>query len=384
LAAVPAAAKEITLYTLGQNAGDGSLPNTGLSADAEGNLFGATVYGGAPGSGGKPSANDGVVYEVSPSGKAPGAWTEKVIHSFAGGADGKNPNGPITLDPFGNAYGVTGDGTVYELKRPTAGGWPKTILHTFVFGANQGLNPVGALLRDRAGNLYGVTFLGGGVYRLSPNSKSPGTYTFTLLYTFDAFKEGGAPQAGLVMDVSGNLYGTTSQSVFRLNRPASSTGAWTLTELHAFGGKNDGTSPGALMIDTAGNLYGTAFWGGAVGNGVAFEVSVPTRAGGPWGYRVIHQFVGGKYDGAHPTGGALVADSEGNLYGNTGFGGLHSFGAVYKLKRPATASGTWSPSLVYSFTGGTDGASPVGGLRIDGKGDLFGVAFSGQVFEITP
>jgi uncharacterized repeat protein (TIGR03803 family) len=386
LAAPPAVAGELALYTFALKA-DGSFPSTTVTIN-RGNLFGATTFGGSTG--------NGVVYELLPPATSAGSWTEKVLHSFAGGADGVNPSSNPIFDSSGNLYGSTGgggtgEGTVFELVRPSSGGtWAKRVLYEF--GGSGGGDPVGTLWRDRTGALYGVTFLGGGVYKLTPSAASATGYTFTLLHAFDGASDGSAPHAGVVADEAGNLYGTTSGggpnkgsgTVYRLNRPASAKGTWTLTVLHSFGAGKDGKAPSAgLLIDSANNLYGTTTAGGTDGKGTAYQVSPPTSAGGAWGYRTLANFGGA--NGGAPGNGALAADSQGNLYGTSAGGGDFPFGSVFELARPSSAGETWKVSLPVKFgTKGTTGSFPQHGVTADGKGNLYGTTQSGIVFEVTP
>jgi uncharacterized repeat protein (TIGR03803 family) len=319
-----------------------------------------------------------------------------VIHNFAGGTDGYDPDGGLALDPQGNLYGTTfnpgtGGGSVFELVRPTSGTkWTKRVLHQFSGG--DGSNPVGTLLRDSSGNLYGATFSGGknvlgSVFRLSPKSGAATAYTFTELYSFDPSTDGFAPYAGVIADVNGNLYGTTSDggpagggTIYRLNRPASAKGAWTIAILHAFGATDDGKGPaGGLLIDSAGNVYGTTASGGTSGKGTVFQVTPPTSAGGAWGYQVILNFNGP--NGASPANSCLVPDQLGNLWGTASGGGAsNAWGAVFEL---SPSGGGWIPSAPFSFTGTETGAFPGHGLAIDGKGKLYGTTTS-NVFEVTP
>jgi uncharacterized repeat protein (TIGR03803 family) len=235
---------------------------------------------------------------------------------------------------------------------------------------------------DSAGNLYGTTQGGGGgncasfgcgtVFELSP--ASGGTWTFTILYSFTGGTDGQAPAAGLVLDSGGNLYGTTQNgggsaacadgcgTVFQL-LPAGG-GTWTETVLHRFSGGIDGSQPVAgLLLDSAGNLYGTAASGGASTAGVVFKL---THSSNGWNETVLHNFIG--TDGQYPES-ALIRDSAGRLYGTTAQGGAHSAGVVYRL---APTSSGWRIALLHDFTGGSDGYLPVGTLTFDAAGSLYG------------
>ncbi|HLI62404.1 MAG TPA: choice-of-anchor tandem repeat GloVer-containing protein [Terriglobales bacterium] len=252
---------------------NGALPGYGaLAVDPEGNLYGTTEIGGA--------SNKGTVYELSPSG---GGWTETVIASFSGGSsDGDQPYAGVIFDQAGDLYGTTtlggtsNWGTVYELVHSQSG-WTKRVLYSFTDGNDGGL-PIGGLIFDAAGNLYGTAALGGAngngtVFKLSPSSN--GNWTFTTLYGFSG---SGGPWDSLTMDAGGNLYGTTTGggayeqgSVFKLTL---SGGSWIYTDLHDFTNGTDGGQPiGSVVLDSSGDIYGTAPSGGEYGNGVLFEIT---------------------------------------------------------------------------------------------------------------
>jgi uncharacterized repeat protein (TIGR03803 family) len=280
---------EVTSVYAFQNSGDGVAPNGSLIADAAGNLYGVAAGG----------ANFGVVFELSPG--SGGKWTENTLHYFKY-SDGSLPRGPLVFDAAGNLFGVTadggskGNGTVFELSPLSGGGWSEILIHDFAGWPSDGIQPMGGLSIDANGNLYGTTAFGGPypgpngdclnhcgtVFELSPNSGGWTETVFGLarLYT------GSLPLAGLIMDTAGNLYGTTAVGgqndkgvVFKLS--PNSGGGWTDTVLFAFKNSRDGGSPqGTLVMDSAGNLFGTATTGGspirngfASGNGVVFELS---------------------------------------------------------------------------------------------------------------
>jgi uncharacterized repeat protein (TIGR03803 family) len=208
--------------------------------------------------------------------------------------------------------------------------------------------------------------------------------TNKVIHEFNGTK-GGNPLAQLVIDSSGNLYGTAASGgqvkctnecgvVFKLSR--TEAGGLAETVLHSFrGGKTDGGNPQAgVVIDGTGNIYGTTYSGGGTGCetgcGTVYELS-PTLTGG-WTYSVIYSFTGGA-DGAQPLS-QLVLDSSNNLYGTTLYGGSHNFGGVFKLSH---SSGTWVETVLYSFTGGTDGANPYAGVIFDNSGNLYGTTWKG-------
>lgn len=252
----------------------------------------------------------------------------------------------------------------------------ETVLHSFG-GNGDGTNPFAGVVRDGKGNSYGTTIVGGAygygtVYRVSPSRVE------SVLYSFTGGSDGGYPDSNLVLDSAGNLYGTTQlNSVFKL------TPGGTFTVLHTFTGP-DGSSPGGTLIrDTNNNLYGTTQYGGAYGSGTVFEI---TSAGQE---KVLYSFTGGA-DGGFPFNGGLVL-AGGALYGTAASGGA-GYGVIYKL----TLKG--KESVVYSFLGGTDGNMPEGNLVRDKSGKLYGTTFwggasygsslcalgCGTVFEITP
>ena len=368
------------------NGTDGSVPDAGLIFDTAGNLYGTTYYGG--------TYDYGTVFELTRShDTAHGGWTEKVLHSF-NGADGGNLFGGLILDAFGNLYGTGnaggfGFGTVFELTRSpntAGGGWTEKVLHSF--NGTDGAVPDAALIFDAAGNLYGTTTYGGGlgnVFELTP--AAGGGWTEKVLYNV-----GNVPFGGLIFDSAGNLYGTTYYggtyghgAVFELTPVAD--GSWTEEVLYSFHNNDaDGAGPyPTLIFDAAGNLYGTTYNGGFYGYGTVFELM--PAAGGGWTEKVLHSFNG--TDGAYLFGG-LIFDAAGNLYGTTVVGGSHGYGTVFELT-PA-AGGNWTEKVLYSFhNNGTDGAEPGwASLIFDAAGNLYGTTLDGgtygygTVFEITP
>jgi uncharacterized repeat protein (TIGR03803 family) len=253
---------------------DGENPLFGdLVFDQAGNLYGTTYFGGR---GRNCSGNCGVIYELSPSN---GGWKEGVLYAFQGGEDGYEPYSGVIFDKSGNLYGTTtqgGDpgggfcGTVYQLT-PTDSGWTHKVIYSFHNGSD-GACPYGGLIMDQSGNLYGTTACGGGtVFMLSPSN---GNWIFTLLY--DLPYSSGGPSGSLVMDAGGNLYGTTmGGTIFKLAR---SDSGWAYTDLHDFSNLSDGYVPkGGLIFDSNGNLYGTTYRGGGCdlyyGCGVVFEIT---------------------------------------------------------------------------------------------------------------
>jgi uncharacterized repeat protein (TIGR03803 family) len=377
-----AAKNEKALYSFGTKSGDGTLPGGGLIADAAGNLYGTTVLGGA--------ANSGAVYELSPPVSPNTPWTETVLYSFSGGTDGSSPVGNLVLDTMGNLYGTAsgggnpscpfGCGTVYELSPPVVqgGNWTKTTVYSFG-GGNDGQAPDAGLIFDQVGNLYGTTALGGStlscdgqtlgcgtVFELSPPAAPGGAWTERILYSFTGASDGGLPQAPVVLDNAGNLYGSTAQggdrsclcgTVFEL--VPSGAGASTETVLHTFTGINgDGGFPGGadLFLNKAGELVGTTEEGGSQFAGTVFGLKPPLNPGGKWTYGVLYNFVSPSNMESPDAGVILV---EGRLYGTTFYGGPNSLGTIFQLTR--TRGEVWNESAVFNFDG-TDGANPEAGL----------------------
>ena len=220
-----------------------------------------------------------------------------------------------------------------------------------------------------------------------------------VLYNFGNGTDGVAPQAGLVMDAAGNLYGTTYNggtynygTVFELTPAAG--GGWTEMVLHNFNNDGvDGAYPHAgLIFDAAGNLYGTTHSGGthnaSCSNdcGTVFELT--PSAGGTWTEKVLYDFYSIRTDGAFPAS-SLIFDGAGNLYGTTIFGGASGAGNGTVFELTPAAGGTWTEQVLHSFGSGTDGAYPYAGLIFDGAGNLYGTTSGGgtahgTLFELTP
>jgi uncharacterized repeat protein (TIGR03803 family) len=323
----------------------------------------------------------------------------KTLYRFTGGNDGGRPYVGMIFDPAGNLYGTTyqggvnNAGAVFELTSNGRGGWSETVLHSFD-GAD-GMFPQGVLVFDKSGNLYGTTLLGGvsgdgTVFKLAPNSD--GSWTESIVHSFDG-GDGFAPQAGVIFDEAGNLYGTTSGgsahnwgNAFKLS--PNSDGTWTETVLHSFdkNGVDGFQLQGALIFDKHGSLYGTTAWGGNLSNcggagcGIVFRLT--PRKNGSWKESIIHSFGGA--DGSSPTD-ALIFDKAGNLYGTTETGGA-AFGTVFELS--PNGDGSWTESVLFSFYG-TYGLYPDAGVIFDQAGNLYGTTVSGgtsgygTVFELS-
>jgi hypothetical protein len=244
----------------------------------------------------------------------------------------------------------------------------------------------------------------------SVTSVASATWKEKVLYSFQGGTDGATPAGGVVFDKAGNLYGATLDggsssclsfqqcgTVYQLAPPAKKGDAWAETVLYVFKGKasNDGASPsGGVVIDSAGNLYGTTAVGGTgscsvlgtvMGCGTVYELSPPPQKGGVWTEAVLYSFKSGK-DGYFPNGD-LTFDATGNLYGATQFGGgkgtncgdslFQYCGTVFKLSRPKKKGGQWTDAILHSFAGGKDGANPNGGLVMDTKGVIYGTTYGG-------
>jgi uncharacterized repeat protein (TIGR03803 family) len=374
------AQKYKTLHTFGGT--DGQTLRDGLIFDGAGNLYGTAELGGS---------GDGVVFELSPNSN--GRWTESVLHTFTY-SDGAAPFAGVIFDASGNLYGTTEgggafqEGTVFKLTPNSDGTWTESVLHSFDGADGAVVN--GGLVFDQAGKLYGTTDDGGdsgkGVaFQMTPNSD--GTWTEKVIYSFTSRPGGYFPNASLILDSAGNLYGTAESGgrygggvVFKLT--SNPDGSWTETTLHAGGRSKDGSgSQAALIFDAAGNLYGTDTYGGTHGWGTVFELT--PNSNGQWTEHTLHQFSGA--DGGQPYAG-LIFDATGNLYGTTTVGGAHNYGVVFKL---TPESHGWKYRVLYAFTN-NPGSNPWGSAIFDGAGNLYGttrgdnITTLGTVFEIIP
>jgi uncharacterized repeat protein (TIGR03803 family) len=398
-----AASKEKVLFNFCsvENCRDGAGPRAGLISDSAGNWYGTAEYDGA--------YYNGTVFQLTRG--ANNTVTVTVLHSFAASfREGIYPLSSLVLDSAGNLYGTTeeggnlnycenGCGVVFELS-PGTHGWHYKVLHRFSDG--DGAIPEAGLTIDVSGNLYGTTSQGGGkgrigtVFELTPNAG--GKWTEKVLYSFChdyTCTDGWFPESQLIFDTAGNLYGTTnggSGTVFQLTPGAN--GRWVHKILHLFGEGKDGNQPVAgVTFDAAGNLYGTTYNGGgherchSQGCGTVFEMT--PSANGKWTERVLHSFGSGTDGGAVVAG--VVLDAAGNIYGTTEEGGNYAScefgcGTVFEL-RP-TADGNWSETILHSFDG-QDGNYPFGSLMLDAIGNLYGTNCcggdaGGVVFEIAP
>jgi uncharacterized repeat protein (TIGR03803 family) len=392
-----AATKEKVLYSFKNNGKPEAGPEAGVIFDAAGNLYGTTYGGGVYGL--------GKVFELTP--KAGGDWGEKILHSFSG-QDGADPSAGLIFDEEGNLYGTTtyggsaGYGTVFELSPNSDGTWTESVLYSFTGGQYGAAWPSAGVILDTAGRLYGTTTYGGAygwgtAFELVPNPD--GTWTGNDIYDFCALTrcgDGELPMAGLILDSAGNLYGTTVGggprnlgAVFELTPNAG--GGWSETVIDDFGSGHAGSEPKAtLIVDSTGNLYSTTYYGGLHNHGTAFELT-PNGNGG-WVEKVLHAFRNNGKDGMNPSD-ALILGASGKLYGTTRDGRTddHHFGTVFELT--PKKNGRWTERLLYVFCSGPgcpDGAEPSASVILDATGNLYGTTYaggahrSGTVFEIIP
>jgi uncharacterized repeat protein (TIGR03803 family) len=372
--APPAMAQESLLYSFNPEV-DGN-PQGRLLLEKKA-LFGTTA--GA-------DSSDGTVFELKRAGKT---WTESTLVTF-NGSNGAYPAAGLIVDPSGNLYGTTGSagtyngGTAFELTS-SKGSWNLQTLWYFGNTAtHDGVAPACDLLMDSTGAIYGTTQSGGTnnlgtVFKLT---QSGAVWTESVLYSFAGGSDGQEPAAGLVMDSSGALYGTTYYgggsgtcndgcgTAFELRQ---SGGVWTDTVLHAFGNGTDGQFPGygPLVLASGGALYGTTTYGGTDDWGTVYEL---TPSGGKWKEKILYDFTGAA-DGATANGG-LIKGKSGAMYGTTEEGGANYGGTVYVLTK---ANGGWTEDVVTNFPNFSgDGFFPVAGVTLDTKSDtLFGVTTQG-------
>jgi uncharacterized repeat protein (TIGR03803 family) len=334
------------LYSF-QGGNDGAYPTARVVAGPNGTFYGSTIEGGA--------ADAGVVFNLKPPtnaicGTTPCAWTETPLYQFTGGTDGYGPTaGDLAFDQTGNIYGVTefggssAHGNVYELT-PSGGTWTANVLYSFG-GGQDGEFPYSGVTFDQAGNLDGTTRQGGGTGCLSSVgcgtvfqlAQSDSGWTENILYRFQGGSDGGFPESGVILDPTGNIYGTTS-------------------------------------------IYGNLPCNGGFGCGVVFELMA---MGGNWTFSSLYDFTTG---GGGPVA-SLIRDAAGNLYGTTLLDGANRFGNVFEL---TPTDGGWTYTDLYDFTGGNDGGEPMSNIVLDAQGNLYGTTYQGGtnglgvVFEITP
>ncbi len=365
------------LYNFKGGSSDGANPESSLTPDGAGNFFGTTYYGGL---------GYGTVFELSPNGQ--GGWNEAVLYRFCSAqncTDGSRPSySHVIFDGAGNLYGTTfqgganGSGVVFKLS-PAGINWTETVLYSFCSALDcaDGRYPTNGLIADPAGNLYGAG--DNGTFELSP---SYGDWMEQVIYGYSDLSNG---SAGLTMDASGNIFGiiytyTPTKEVSKVFKlTPDGKGGWTPTVLKKIGGA---AVNGTLAVDGAGNLYGTT--GGSNKNdGTVYRLSPGQNE--KWMKKTLHTFQGGA-DGDNPWAG-VVLDAAGNIYGTTLYGGQHGYGVVFELS-PAR-HGRYQEKILWNFNL-TNGAASVANLILDSAGNLYGTTTGGGsdgwgvVFEVTP
>jgi|HubBroStandDraft_6_1064221.scaffolds.fasta_scaffold00377_18 uncharacterized repeat protein (TIGR03803 family) len=416
-----AVAQVKVIYSFGSYP-DGMFPNAGL-VEAKGIYYGTTSTGGANG--------QGAVYSLTPPSSPNAVWTEQVIYSFSynassNGLNGWDPCGNLTADPAGNLYGTTpvggkyanynenqqGYGTVYELTPAGAGTWTETVIYNFTLPPD-GNDPCGGMAFDQfatSPTLYGTTEAGGtsgtafgtgyGTVFTLTEDVADGTWTEAVVHNFaGAPSDGAYPNAGVIFDSKGNLYGTTPQggahdggTVFELTQSGD------LVLLHNFNNLvNQGSPNGSLTFDAELNLYGTTVNGGLGFGGSVFELTPPTQ-GVLWNESPpLRTFNPAKPSGGLYPGPGLCRNSSGNIYGTTQTGGAYSGGTVFELVPPPPGGTVWTGRGLHSFNPDNgDGFSPQASLILGSDGNCYGTtAYGGQfgvnvyngygtVFEVKP
>ncbi len=353
----------------------------------------------------------------------------QTLISLKGVSNGGQPWATPIVDKSGNLYGTTseggngpctdgklilGCGTVYEVSPPVTGSqWTETLLYQFQ-GGTDGNFPVAGLVFDGSGNLYGTTEAGGTgdsgtVFELSPPSSGSGSWTKTTIYNFAGGAAGAYPEAGLVFDDSGNLYGTANSGgicnfeeecggvVYELAPPATSGEPWTEILIHAFRLAPDGAGPQSTLVFVGNNLFGTTIDGGTGGPncasdancGTIFELAPPSAPGGTWTEHVLHSFASVTGDGQNPRSG-LVRGKSGTLYGVTEFGGTIGFGTVYQFVPPSLPGGGWTETVLFNFSDVSVGADPFPTPALGPDGSLYGTTMfggaseRGNVYRLSP
>ena len=381
LGAVPAAHAQTfnVIYSFSQNS-VGAQPNAGVVLDRNGNVYGTNYFYGI---------GYGTVYKLVHKN---GIWMPNVLYEFQGGMDGANPASRVVFGPDGTLYGTTskgggsgcsaqGCGTVFRLTPPATVcktslcPWTETVLYRFTNGADGAIPEYGDLIFDSAGSIYGTTSGSntslGSVYKLT---NSGGTWTETTLWTFTGGSDGQFPLGGVVFDRAGNLYGSMETGVFELSP---SEGGWTETVIYNFDGLNEGFGAEAgVVFDSAGNLYGSTSVEGPGSQGSIVQI---TPSGGSWNLDIIH-------DGGQLVGTNLNFDAAGNLYG-VRITDRSDNGEAFKM---SFEDGSWTYTLLHTFSGGEQGGTPYDGMVMDANGNLWGTASGGgahnygMVYEITP
>jgi len=375
-AASPAQAQTETVLYNFAGGRDGVDPESNLISDGT-NIFGTTLDGGM---------GYGTVFELSPNGS--GGWNETILHRFTGKGDGEYPTNNLIFDAAGNLYGAAGGGThgygvVFKLS-PMGGSWKETTAFTFS-GAP---GPPNGIVMDAAGNIYGTAGVtseqglyvnSGSVFELVP-----ARHGFTLQVIYSDSGKQAVTSPGLTMDAAGNIFAVVASKVVELSP---SGGSWTSTVLYPITGAAGYVS--TPVLDQAGNVYGTTESLGTNGHGKVYKLTYGKN--GKWALNNLYSFCRPDkcYDlnGYQPLG-QLLLDAAGNIYGTTTSGGEYNNGTVFELAAPV-GKGSYAEKILWNFNG-TDGANPFAGLIADSAGNLYGTTAAGGpsgngvVFELTP
>ena len=374
---------------------DGANPYAGVTVDRAGNIYGTTSAGGNRGGGCTQFGGCGTVFKLRQSSSG---WILSSLYVFDSGRDGFDPLARVLFGPDGSLFGTTSlgghedGGTVFELSAPAGACksalclWNQTVSYLLNGGSGYGDLTFGA-----SGSIYGTTVSGGNglgmVFELTPSN---GVWAETDLYAFNGQPDGEYPYSGVVFDQAGRLYGTTLyggggtecgyQGCGAVYQLTPSMSGWTEAILYAFQDGSDGAWPyGGVILDQAGNLYGTTTEASNGGGGTLYKL-VPS--GDSWTLAVLHTF-----SGSGPFV-SLAINMNGNLYGTAEVSGAYGHGSVFELK--LQQNGSWVYVDLHDFTGGSDGANPFSSVAFDGAGHLYGTASSGGAFgygvvwEITP
>ncbi len=338
----------------------------GVAFDSSGNLYGVTGYGGGD--------DSGTIFEMSPA--AGGTWSAPVILLDVAGR-GESPLVFNAGNIFTTATFIGLDGGVYELAHGSSG-WMQDVLYEF--GRRDAREPWGNVVFDSSGNLYGTAQVGpthpglGAVFELSPTESGEWTESLPYVGVDPAY---GVEPIWATIAPSGTLYVATLYGgmrqggvVFQL---APSAEGWTPSVMYTF---PSGSSPCCLTLDANGDVYGTTFGGGVYGAGTVFRLR--KTASGSWGQQTLHSFGSGS-DGVQPAFSVPVFDSAGNLYGTTFYGGSDGIGVVYKLS--PGLGGNWTETILHSFVNdGVDGNTPSGGVAFGSDGNLYGTTYYGGLY----
>jgi uncharacterized repeat protein (TIGR03803 family) len=383
------AAGETVLYNF-QGGADGADPEGTLIADASGALYGTTTYGGVYGC--AFNAGCGTVFKLTPHG---GTYSHSVLYAFAGGSDGDGPGSGVVADSHGHLYGTTeyggahGDGIVFKLT-PSGSSYSETVLYSFAGGAD-GDAPLAGLTIDSAGDLFGATLLGGGYSAKCTTGSGCGTifelkrsgaaYAERILVRFGGGRDGATPGSPPLI-AGKDLYGTTATgggtptcgsapintgcgTIYEL-RPSGST--YALHTLYRFAGAphDAANSFAGLTLAKDGTFYGLGQYGGVENAGAIFALRFSKKG---MSERLLHS-LGRGTDGSYPVA-TLALGRDGALYGTSEYGGgSNDDGAVFDLQPPRTEQ------VLFEFPGGTGGAYPIGGILV-GSTALYGTATYG-------